>query len=169
MKKFLLIAIVFLACIMLSGCYDGLVSEEEYSGLIEGIVATKDGAESVTYKLDILKDEIEFNGEIQSATYSRIEILPIKECKVKGLSFCIRCSQNATLGLSIFTNDKFLDSAIYDCKSFEVQDVYFFFDESVVLNDENSLYILVDEQTESGRVQKTKFVFDTLLIFFEEG
>lgn len=87
MKKFLLVVILLLTTITISGCYDGLVSDKEYSNIIGGIVATKDNGETVNYNLKILKDDIHFNNEIESAKYCKLEIMNVKKCDVKGLCF----------------------------------------------------------------------------------
>ena len=58
MKKILLVAILIFTTIMISGCFGGLVSDEEYSTLIIGITATKQNGETISYNLDILKDNV---------------------------------------------------------------------------------------------------------------
>lgn len=167
MKKFLLVVVLIITTVILSGCYDGLVSDEEYSNLIAGIVATKDNGESVSYNLDLLKDETHFNNEIESAKYCKLEILHEQECKVKSICFFVRSSQDSTFTFSIFSNDKMLDSFTKECKSFESEEIDFFLTESITLNSNNNLYILIEEQTEDS-TPKTNFVFDTFVIFFEE-
>ena len=47
MRKILLVAILIFTTIMISGCFGGLVSDEEYSTLISGITATKKNGETI--------------------------------------------------------------------------------------------------------------------------
>lgn len=167
MKKILLVVILLITTLTLSGCYDGLVSDEEYSNLIAGVTATKQNGQTVDYNLDILKDETHFNNEIESAVYCKLDIRQVKECKIKGLCFFVRSSQDCTLEFSMFTNNKMLVSMVYDLKSFESQEVGLFPQEGFILNDSNSLHIEINEQ--NNYEEKTKFVFDTFVIFFEES
>ena len=80
MKKFLLVAILIFTTIMISGCYGGIVSDEEYLNLIAGVTATKENGETINYSLNILRDEIHFNNEIESANYCKLEIQKLKNC-----------------------------------------------------------------------------------------
>ncbi len=168
MKKFLLVVVLLITPFILSGCYDGLVSDEEYPNLIAGIEATKDNGETVNYSINILKDETHFNDEIESAVYCKLEIRQVKKCKIKGVCFYVRSSQDCTLDFSIFTNDNLMQSSTKETQSFVSEEITFFFDESVILDDYNKLYIQVDEQLKNETDTRTSFVFDTLIIFFEE-
>ena len=168
MKKILLVAILIFTTIMISGCFGGLVSDEEYSTLISGITATKQNGETISYNLDILKDNIHFNNEIESAEYCKLEIRNVKECRVKSLCFFIRSSKDCILTFTLFTNDTEIASVTMECASYIAEEIDFFLNETIHLSTTDNLHIEIEE-IRGDETEPTTFVFDTLIIFFEEN
>lgn len=168
MRKILLVAILIFTTIMISGCFGGLVSDEEYSTLISGITATKKNGETISYNLDILKDNIQFNNEIESADYCKLEIRNVKGCRVKSLCFFIRSSKDCILTFTLFTNNTELASVTMECASYIAEEIDFFLNETINLSTADNLYIKIEE-IKGEDSANTTFVFDTLIIFFEEN
>lgn len=167
MKKFLLVAILIFTTIMISGCYGGIVSDEEYLNLIAGVTATKENGETINYSLNILRDEIHFNNEIESANYCKLEIQKLKNCNVRGVCFFVRSSDDSTLTFTLFHNNQKTSSITKFCERNSSTEIDFFLENSISFVASDTIHIEIEQQGDNE--DKTPFVFDTLIIFFEES
>lgn len=80
--------------------------------------------------------------------------------------FFVRSSQNCTLTFSLFTNENLINSVTKKCESYKSEEIDFFLNQTVHLDYDSCFYILIEQQEDE---EKTPFVFDTLIIFFQEG
>ena len=143
---FTCILIILIASLTLTGCVSGVVSEKQYNEIFDGVDAQDKYGNSVYYQMRTLVDNIEFNSNIQSKAYCKLDIYIKQSCQIRGLFFIIRSSENCTLTKS----------------------VDLFFENEIACDNKTDLYIEVEEIKNSEEKSDTKYQFDSLVIFLSE-
>lgn len=160
--------VMIFTCILFTGCVSGVVSEEQYSEIFDGVDAQDEDGNSVYYQMRTLVDNTEFNSNIQSKAYCRLDIYIKQSCQIRGMVFIIRSSENCTLKFTTFIDGESQTAKTVEAKENITTSVDLFFDEAVSCNQFSDLYIEVEETTNSEDNHKTKFKFDSMVIFIQE-
>ena len=159
--------ILFLAIFCFTGCVSGVVSEQQYSELIDGVNAQDKDGNSVYYEIKTLVDDTQFNTSIQSKPYCRLDIYVKQSCQTKGVVFIIRSSENCTLKFTTFIDEEIKSTKTKEIKKGITTDIDLFFDSPVGCNSSSDFYIEIEELKNEDD-ELTSFQFDSLIIFLEE-
>lgn len=159
--------ILFLAIFCFTGCVSGVVSEQQYSELIDGVNAQDKDGNSVYYEIKTLVDDTQFNTSIQSKPYCRLDIYFRQSCQTKGAVFIIRSSEDCTLKFTIFIDEEIKSTKTKEIKQGITTDIDLFFETPVACNSISDFYIEIEEHNNEDNEQ-TSFQFDSLIIFLEE-
>lgn len=169
MKKVLkiigLISLVIITIFLFTGCVDGVVSEENYCEIFEGVDAEDADGNSVYYEMRTLVDNTQFNSTIQSKPYCKLGIYLKSNCQIRGVVFIVRSSENCTLEFTACVDGKTKSSTTKSFKKGVTTDVDLFFENTVNCNALTDFYIEIKEQNSED---KTAFQFDGLVIFLQE-
>lgn len=159
--------ILFLAISCFTGCVSGVVSEQQYSELIDGVNAQDKDSNSVYYEIKTLVDDTQFNTSIQSKPYCRLDIYFRQSCQTKGAVFIIRSSEDCALKFTIFIDEEIKSTKTKEIKQGITTDIDLFFETPVACNSISDFYIEIEEQNNEDN-ELTSFQFDSLIIFLEE-
>ena len=159
--------ILFLAIFCFTGCVSGVVSEQQYSELIDGVNAQDKDGNSVYYEMRTLVDDTQFNTNIQSKPYCRLDIYVRQSCQTKGVVFIVRSSEDCNLKFTTYINEEIKSTKTKEIKKGITTDIDMFFDTSSSCNSSSDFYIEIEEQNNEDE-QLTSFQFDSLIIFLEE-
>ena len=162
------ILIILIASLTLTGCVSGVVSEKQYSEIFDGVDAQDKDGNSVYYQMRTLVDNIEFNSNIQSKAYCKLDIYIKQSCQIRGLVFIIRSSENCTLKFTTFIDDEIITSQTVEAKNNTTKSVNLFFEKAIACDNKTDLYIEVEEIKNSEEKSDTKYQFDSLVIFLSE-
>lgn len=169
MKKVLkiicLLSVVVLTIILFTGCVDGVVSEDNYCEIFEGVDAEDADGNSVYYQMRTLVDNTQFNTNIQSKPYCKLGIYLKNNCQIRGVVFIVRSSENCTLEFTACVDGEIKSSTTKSLKKGVTTDVDLFFENTVSCNNLTDFYIEINEQKTED---KTAFQFDGLVIFLQE-
>ncbi len=169
MKKVLkiisLLSVVIIAMFLFTGCVDGVVSEDNYCEIFEGVDAEDADGNSVYYQMRTLVDNTQFNTNIQSKPYCKLGIYLRNSCQIRGVVFIVRSSENCTLEFTANIDGEIKSSTTKSITKGVTTDVDLFFDSTVSCDSLTDFYIEVKEQKTED---KTAFQFDGLVIFLEE-
>lgn len=160
--------VMILTCILFTGCVSGVVSEEQYNEIFDGVEAQDENGNSVYYQMRTLVDSTEFNSNIQSKAYCRLDIYIKQSCQIRGIVFIVRSSENCTLKFTTFIDEEHQATKTIEAKENITTSVDLFFEDAVSCNQFSDLYIEVEEITNSEDNHKTKFQFDSMIIFLKE-
>ena len=162
------ILIILFAIICLTGCVSGLPNAETYNTLIDGVSAHSYDGEVVFYDMNILIDNVEFNPQIQSKPYCRLDIQQKQTVEIKGVVFIVRSSSNCTLKFTVNNNLNQIISITKNLQNNVTENIEMFFDNTQTVEENANLYIEIEEILLTEEDEKSNFVFDTLFIFFNE-
>lgn len=169
MKKVLkiisLLSVVIIAMFLFTGCVDGVVSEDNYCEIFEGVDAEDADGNSVYYQMRTLVDNTQFNTNIQSKPYCKLGIYLRNNCQIRGVVFIVRSSENCTLEFTAKIDGEIKSSKKKSLTKSVTTDVDLFFENPVSCNSLTDFCIEVNEQKTED---KTAFQFDGLVIFLEE-
>lgn len=169
MKKVLkiigLLSVVIIAMFLFTGCVDGVVSEDNYCEIFEGVSAEDADGNSVYYQMRTLVDDTQFNSTIQSKPYCKLDIYLRSNCQIRGVVFIVRSSEDCTLEFTTCIDGDEKTSITKSFKKGVTTDVDLFFETTVRCNSLTDFYIEINEQNNE---EKTAFQFDGLVIFLEE-
>ena len=162
------ISLIFiLAIFCFTGCVSGVVTEQQYSELIDGVNAQDKDGNSVYYEMRTLVDDTQFNTSIQSKPYCRLDIYCKQSCQTKGVVFIVRSSDDCTLKFTTFIDEEIKSTKTKELKKGITTSIDMFFDTSSLCNSSSDFYIEIEEQNLEDE-QLTSFQFDSLIIFLEE-
>lgn len=164
----MIILTIIISTFMFTGCVSGVVSQEQYSEIFDGVSATDYDNNTVFYQMKTLVDNEKFNNELQSRTYCKLDIYLKKSCQIKGVVFLLRSSQDCSLKFTTYIDgEKYAENE----RSFfadKDQDIDLFFEEGIKANQLSDFYIEIEELNKTEDEEKTAFKFDSLIIFLEE-
>lgn len=167
LNLFTLSLILILASFCFTGCVSGVVSEEQYSEIISGVNAEDKDGNSVYYETKTLVDNTQFNTNIQSKPYCRLDIYFRQSCQTKGVVFIVRSSEDCTLKFTILIDEDIKATKTKELKKGITTDIDMFFDGTFSCNSISDFYIEIEEQKNEDE-ELTSFQFDSLIIFLEE-
>lgn len=158
----ILLTVLILGLIIICGAStpSGTPTKETYDSVqvqIEG-----EGARNIP--LSILTDNIQFNAEIENKEYTDIKIINKQNYKSKGIVFLAKAESNSNIKFSLYKNDELLQSVEVSFKEGEATDVTLFLESSANINKDDNFHIKVERNEDD----ETRFVFDSLLSFFDE-
>lgn len=162
------ILIILIASLVLTGCVSGVVSEEQYTEIFDGVDAQDKDGNSVYYQMRTLVDNTEFNSNLQSKPYCKLDIYLKQSCQIKGVVFIVRSSNNCTLKFTTLIDGEIKSTKTKEINSGVVCDIDLFFDTTCNCNTRSDFSIEIEEQNKSEDDEKTAFQFDSLVIFLEE-
>lgn len=143
----------------------GTVTQEQYEILVDKIQVRKLDDEIKNIPLSILTDNIQFNAEIENNAYKRIEILNKKNYKSKGVVFLVKAESDSNITFTLYKNDEVLKSTNLSLEANTPTDVELLLSTSIEINTTDKYFVEIGEVGEN----KTRFVFDCLLSFFDEA
>jgi len=162
------ILIILIASLVLTGCVSGVASEEQYTEIFDGVDAQDKDGNSVYFQMRTLVDNTQFNSNIPSKPYCKLDIYLKQSCQIKGVIFIVRSSNNCTLKFTTFIDGEEKSTKTKEITSGVVCDIDLFFDSTYNCNTRSDFYIEIEEQNKSEDDEKTAFQFDSLVIFLEE-
>ena len=166
-----IIVSVILVALLLTGCVEGFVDDEQYQNLISGVTAYDEENNSYVYDNEILLNDIEFDTQIEYKKYCRLEIRKVNNCNVRGIVFVVRSLGTGTLKFTVFANDVQLYSKQKEVKSNVTTDIDLFFEPHTFLTSD-SLYITVEQiledEQEEGVLELMNYSFDGVMVAFGE-
>lgn len=162
------ILIILIASLVLTGCVSGIVSEEQYTEIFDGVEAQDEDGNSVYYQMKTLVDNTQFNTNIQSKPYCKLDIYLKQSCQIRGVVFIVRSSENCTLKFTTYIDGEIKTTKTKDITSGAQCDIDMFFSEACNCNTRSDFYIQIEEQNKMKDEEKTDFQFDSLVIFLEE-
>lgn len=169
MKKVLkiicLISVVILTIFLFTGCVDGIVSEDNYCKIFNGVDAEDTDGNSVYYQMRTLVDNTEFNSNIQSKPYCKLGIYLNTSCQIRGTVFLVRSSENCSLKFTTYIDGEIKSSTTKSLKKAVTTDVDLFFENTESCDSSTDFYIEIENQENED---KTAFQFDGLVIFLKE-
>ena len=169
MKKVLkiigLLSVVVMTIFLFTGCVDGVVSEDNYCEIFEGVDAEDADGNSIYYQMRTLVDNTEFNTTIRSKPYCKLDIYLKDNCQIRGVVFIVRSSEDCTLEFTACTDGETKSSIKKSFKKGVATDVDLFFEEPVHCSSSTDFYIEINEQKTED---KTAYQFDGLVIFLKE-
>jgi hypothetical protein len=163
-----LISIIIFATLCFTGCVSGVVSEEQYCELVDGVEAQDENGNTIYYQMRTLVDNTEFNESIQSKAYCKLDIYLTTSCQIKGVVFIVRSSDNCTLKFITYIDGESVSSNTKEITSENITDINLFFENTTECNSRSDFYIEIEEQNKEDDEEKTSFKFDSLIIFLEE-
>lgn len=146
----------------------GTVTQEQYESMVSGITAEISESESKIYSLEKLTDDIQFNSEIENKAYTKLTINKTKSFKTLGVVFLTKADNNCSIKFTLMKNDEVLKSTTLSLEADTESDINLLLATSVDISLEDNFYIKVEETGLSEGEEKTNFVFDSLLSFFDE-
>ncbi len=164
-------AILFFIIIFLfigGSAADKTVTREEYKTLVSGITAEIGEGETKDYGLDVLIDDEEFNSSIVANPYQKLTIQNIEDFHSLGFAFQIKAEGDCILKMTLYKNDEALTSQDLEVISNQKTSVALILDEAVEVKTTDNLYIVVEQLDLAEGQDRTNFVFDTLMTFFDE-
>ncbi|MCM1556931.1 MAG: hypothetical protein NC087_05295 [Anaeroplasma bactoclasticum] len=165
LKIIVLLSVVILTIFLFTGCVDGVVSEDNYCEIFEGVDAEDADGNSVYYQMRTLVDDTQFNSIIQSKPYCKLDIYLRNSCQIRGVVFIVRSSENCTLEFTANIDGEIKSSTTKSIKKGVTTDIDLFFDKPVSCNSLTDFHVEIQEQKTED---KTAFQFDGLVIFLEE-
>ena len=103
---------------------------------------------------------MQFDSELKFKQYKKISISKKKEIKTYGVAFIVKSQTNQTLQLTLFKNDESLITQTLTLKGGEVNYADLILEQPIEFLTTDDFYIQVNASDD--------FIFDSLLIFFEE-
>lgn len=165
-KIFSLICLLLMTTILLSACVSGIVSEKEYHKLFSGVNAFYNEEESINYEMKLLVDNKEFNHEIESKQYCKLDINLQQNCQIKGIVFLVRSSENVDLEFTVFNDLEIVKNKTKFFTKNSSTEVDLFFENTLNISTSNEFYIEIKQPKNEDK--KVSFQFDSLVIFLEE-
>lgn len=146
----------------------GTVTKEQYETFISGVNAKVEGEEDRFIELSKLTDDTQFNGEIANKPYSSLEIKNSQGYKSLGYVFLIKAEKDCTLKFTLYKNEEVLKMSTLMFTEDTETDVNLLLETSVDVATTDNVYIKIEETGLSEGAEKTRFVFDSLLSFFDD-
>lgn len=172
MKKVLkiigLLSLILIAIFSFTGCVSGVVSEEQYCELFDGVDAQDNMGNTTYYQMRTLVDNTEFNSSIQSKPYCKLDIYLRQSCQIIGVAFIVRSSKNCTLKFTTYIEEENLSTKTVELTSGKTRDVAMFFEQAIECNYTTEFYIEVEEIETNEDDNLSPFQFDSLVIFLQE-
>ena len=170
MQNLITMIVVFSIC-FLTGCVDGLLRDDDLLNIIHGVQFETVHDNQYFYTIQTLTNNTSFDDEIIFDIYSKLTILNIQNCKIKGLAFVVRSLQNATLNFSVMLEEDLVLEKTYEFNENINQAVTLFFEECILADEVNKLKVNINQTFEvdiETNYEYANFAFDSFLIFFEE-
>lgn len=159
----LTVFILFLIVIGGGSSVDKVVTKEELKTTISNVTCVvNEEEENITYELPYLTNDTQFDGEIQSKSYNKIIVNQEVDINFLGLAFMVKPADNTTLNFKLTKNGEELKTTTLTLESDEIGNVDLLLENAVNFSASDELAI---EISQSGNV---KFVFDTMIFFFDE-
>lgn len=162
------ILIILFTNLTFTGCISGVISEEQYSEKFDGVEAQDENGNSVYYQMRTLVDDIEFNSNIQSKAYCRLDIYIKQSCQIRGIVFIVRSSENCSLKFTTFINKNVVATQSIEARKNEIANVNLFFENVFNCDSKTELYIEINEIKKAEDLSRTNYQFDDLIIFLME-
>ena len=158
-----LVGVVLIFALLIFGggtTSDKTVTKKEVENRIEKIICEVENENDVEYNIDILSNDMQFDSELKFKQYKKISISKKKEIKTYGVAFIVKSQTNQTLQLTLFKNDESLITQTLTLKGGEVNYADLILEQPIEFLTTDDFYIQVNASDD--------FIFDSLLIFFEE-
>jgi len=152
----------------MTGCIDGIVSEDNYCDFINGVNAYYSENDSVYFEMRTLIDDTEFNENIQSKSYCKLDIDFKKSCQIKGVVFNVRSSNNCTLKFTALIDDEEITFTKENLLTDEIINVAMLFENTFNVDSGESVTVKIEEELQNENDEKSTFQFDDLIIFLGE-
>ena len=160
----ILLAIFVLFLILLGGASSNnkIVTQEELATIVSNVTCEVQDEENINYDLGTLTNDIVFDSDLQIKQYNKIIINQEKEFKSLGTTFLIKSEESITLEISLNKNGISISSTTITTEGGLT--------ESVNLSLEEAVDFLATDEFSITFTQTTNnpFVFDTLILFFDE-
>ena len=162
----ILLTVLILGLIIICGAStpSGTPTKETYEVRVDSVQVEIEGEGARNIPLSILTDNIQFNAEIENKEYTDIKIINKQNYKSKGIVFLAKAESDSNIKFSLYKNNELLQSAEVSFKEGEPADVALLLESSVCVNKDDNFHIKV----ERNEGDETRFVFDSLLSFFDE-
>ena len=161
----ILLTVLILGLIIICGAStpSGTPTKETYEVRVDSVQVEIEGEGARNIPLSILTDNIQFNAEIENKEYTDIKIINKQNYKSKGIVFLAKAESNS-IKFSLYKNDELLQSVEVSFKEGEATDVTLLLESSANINKDDNFHIKVERNEDD----ETRFVFDSLLSFFDE-
>jgi len=163
-----ILTIILIITNCFTGCVFGVISEDQYCELFDGVYCLDENGNIVYYQMRTLVDNIEFNTNIISKPYCKLDIYLKQSCQIKGIVFIVRSSKNCSLKFTTYLNNEFIKTNTKEITSEGITDIELIFGNSVLCNLDTEFYIEIEELNKQEDEEKTSFQFDSLIIFLQE-
>jgi len=160
--------ILIFSSISLTACVAGVVSEKQYIEFFSGVDAIDEHGNSVFYEMKTLVDNIEFNTNIQSKSYCKLDVYLKQSCQIKGVVFLVRSSKKATYKFTTCINEMIVSTNIKEINENSTTIIELFFNDTYECKNSDEFYIEIEELNLVENEEKSKFVFDSLIVFLQE-
>ena len=158
----LTIFIVFLIAICGASGGNKVVKKEVLEQTISDVVCQDKDDNSINYNISLLTNNKEFDAELLERNYTKAEFKTKKDFVTLGTSFRVVTSVDTTFEVSLMKNDECLKTDTVEVNKDSVGNINLVLEEGVEIKTTDKFYITFSNN--SG----TTFVFDTLLLFFDE-
>lgn len=162
----ILLTVLILGLIIVCGAStpSGTPTKETYEIRVDSVQVEIEGEGAKNIPLSILTDNIQFNAEIENKEYTEIKIINKQNYKSKGIVFLAKAESDSNIKFSLYKNDELLKSVDISFKADEPTDVALLLDSSKDILTTDKFFVKV----ERNEGDETRFVFDSLLSFFDE-
>lgn len=156
----ILLTLIVVFVVILGGSNDKNIVTPEQE-LITGITCKVSNEDSITYDLDLLTNNVQFDYAIKIRNYTEIKINHTKDFESQGFAFMVKSPDDTNITFNLKLNDELIKSANVTLKSMKVADVNLVMENSISVKDTDNLIIEVVSDN-------AKFMLDSLLIFNSE-
>jgi len=170
MKKKLLIGagivlavfILFLIIICGGSGTDKVVTQEELEVTISTVTCDVKDEDSIEYNLALLTNDMTFESDIQEKNYTKLTINQEKDFASLGVAFMVKSNYDTTLNVALNKNGVELKTTSVTIEAGNTGSVNLILDEAVGISKTDDFTITFSQADEYS------FVFDTMILFFDE-
>ena len=168
LNKIIFVCIMMISMIILTGCFSGVVYENQYCEIFGGIDSEYGDGNSVYYQMKTLVDNTEFNNTIQSKHYCKLDISLKQKCQIKGVVFIVRSLDTCTLKFTTFIDEVEKSTITKEIEKEIVYGIDMFIDNAEALISDSNYLLQIKELNKQEDEERTSFIFDSFVIFLQE-
>ena len=129
---------------------------------ITDVVCEDKDNNSIKYNISLLTNNKEFDAELLERNYTKAVVNKKKDFITLGTSFRVVSSADTTFEVSLMKNDECLKTDSVEVSANSIGNINLVLEEGVEIKTTDNFYITFSNSA------NTSFVFDTLILFFDE-